>query len=116
MSNIAKIIIVAIVILLAVIGINYMRGSKKPTTNSGILTEDFVAGSGENQDFLRALKNLESVSLDGEVIRSAAFVSLVDFSVALVEQPKGRPNPFRPINPLERDLSAFGDSTSTSSR
>ncbi|HEY4515235.1 MAG TPA: hypothetical protein VJJ22_03715 [Candidatus Paceibacterota bacterium] len=115
MNNGIKIIVVLVLLVLAFLGLNYLKSSNTaPTSAGGLVSENFNNSiSSENQDFLRALKNLESVSLDGSMFSSEAFNSLIDFSVTLVPQPVGRPNPFRPINLLEADFSAFSDNVSS---
>lgn len=118
MSTGVKIILIIVVLLAAFLGINYLRSSNTDApTSGGLVSETFdTKTSSENQEFLRALKNLESVQLDGSILSSAAFNSLVDFSVSLVDQPKGRANPFRPINPLEAEFSAFTAGATSSPR
>ncbi|HEY9582965.1 MAG TPA: hypothetical protein VJK09_01460 [Candidatus Paceibacterota bacterium] len=116
MSKIGKIIIALILILVVIVGINFLKGNDNNAPTSGLVTENFDTGNtGENQEFLRVLKNLENVSLDPAILNSEDFRSLVDFSIELAPQPTGRTNPFKPINPLERDLATFDNATSTSS-
>ena len=112
MSNLGKIVTGLVVVFLGIVGYQFLiKADSSVTTLSpaGIVTESFDGtGTAENQEFLRVLKNLESVSLDGSILSSEAFISLVDFSVPLSDQPKGRVNPFKPINPLEPELVAAG--------
>jgi len=118
MSNFAKIVIFLIVIFLIAAGFYFLRGNKAVAPATGLVKENFDSSDfGENQEFLRVLKNLERVSLDGSVLTTQAFLSLVDFSLELAPEPVGRINPFRPINPLERDFASFtniNDATTTS--
>ncbi len=108
MNKIVKILIGAGVIVIAYIGYQYIKKPASSTTNvstsvGGIVAENFDAGNaGDNQEFLRVLKNLQNVSLDGSILSSSAFTSLVDFGIELTPQPQGRPNPFIPINPNEQ--------------
>ncbi|HEY4482722.1 MAG TPA: hypothetical protein VI953_00955 [Candidatus Paceibacterota bacterium] len=108
MGIIGKIVAGLVVVFLAIAGYQFLikdsAANPSSTVPGGIVTEDFTAGTADNQEFLRVLKNLESVSLDGSVLSSEAFTSLIDFSVALQDQPKGRVNPFKPINPFEPGL------------
>ncbi len=108
MNSIGKIVAVLVVVFLGLAGYQYLKKEQAPTASvGGIVTENFDStSSGDNQEFLRVLKNLENVSLDGEFLTSAAFMNLRDFSVELQDQPRGRSNPFRPINPFEADLAA----------
>src|SRR3989344_2377247 len=112
MGTIGKIVAGLVIIFLAFAGYEFFiksdsANAPNTTIRGGIVTEDFAgAGTAENQEFLRVLKNLESVSLDGSFLSSEAFTSLIDFSVALRDQPKGRVNPFKPINPFDPELVA----------
>lgn len=93
------------VVFLIVGGVQYLRGRSVPASTSSLVSESFQDPNQiENQAFLTALKNLERVSLDGTILSSALFTGLVDFSVELKDQPKGRLNPFKPIDLNERDL------------
>ena len=117
MSNIAKIVTGLVVLFLAVAGYQFFIKPDpvaKTASPSGIVTENFDGAAGaDNQEFLRVLKNLESVTLDGSILSSEAFTSLVDFSVQISDQPKGRINPFKPINPNEPELIAASVASST---
>jgi hypothetical protein len=46
------------------------------------------------QDLINLLAQLQAVTLDSSVFKSAGFVNLTDFSVNLGSQPQGRENPF----------------------
>ena len=115
MSNPAKIIMVLVALLLAFVGFNYLKGDEESSPTTGLVRENFDSsvGGGDNSEFLRVLKNLESVSLDGSFLATEAFTNLIDFSLELTPEPVGRPNPFRPINLLERDLATFQNASST---
>lgn len=90
---------------LLVVGYISIKSDDKPsvtTSQGGIVTERFDSGiDNENQEFLRVLKNLQNVSLDGSILSSEVFASLVDFGIELTPQPKGRSNPFLPIDSNE---------------
>ena len=106
-----------VVVFLAVAGYQFLLksdGTASPRVSPvGIVTEDFSGGLADNQEFLRVLKNLESVSLDGSILTNEAFASLVDFSVQFPDQPKGRVNPFKSINPFDPELVSAGASAPT---
>jgi hypothetical protein len=53
----------------------------------------------EERDILRVLEDLRSIDFDIEFLESAAFLSLEDFTVPIEEGPRGRQNPFAPIEP-----------------
>lgn len=88
------------IVILAVLGFGiyfiFFRGVSEPEIfydEFGNPTEAQVVG----QDLISLLNELQSVSFDPAFLRSPAFVSLIDFSVDLGNQPKGRANPFEPI-------------------
>lgn len=51
-----------------------------------------------DQDILRLLLDMRSISLDGSVFNTPAFVLLRDFGREIVPEPVGRENPFAPTN------------------
>lgn len=57
--------------------------------------------SGNSDPLLRTLQNLNNITLDPGIFSRSDFLSLVDFSLQLVEQPRGRNNPFAPLTPGE---------------
>ena len=50
------------------------------------------------KDLIDLLTELQSVKLDSSVLRTAAFTSLVDYSIGLPDLPLGRNNPFEKIS------------------
>lgn len=48
----------------------------------------------ENEEFLRRLKELQSIELNGEIFSDARFLSLKNFSAPVISEPVGRLNPF----------------------
>ena len=62
-----------------------------------LLTTTEVSNDAASQEVLSFLGTLRNTDFDLSVLDSAAFNSLRDFSVELVPEPVGRPNPFAPI-------------------
>ncbi|HEY4505030.1 MAG TPA: hypothetical protein VJI73_04650 [Candidatus Paceibacterota bacterium] len=117
MSAFKKIFLSFIILVVLVFGISFVLNKKDSTeiTNRHIAKEDFNAtNQGENQEFLRVLRSLENVTLKSKLFELPAFLSLVDLSVELKEEPKGRNNPFRPIDSTERNLAISLISTTSS--
>ena len=48
-------------------------------------------------DILALVKKLNAISFDSSLFSSNSFTFLRDFSVSLIPEPQGRPNPFAPI-------------------
>ncbi|HEY4493082.1 MAG TPA: hypothetical protein VJB98_00450 [Candidatus Paceibacterota bacterium] len=116
MSNIRKVIILVVVVVLIAGAVYVLGGKSSDVPADGLVRENFDSvNSGENQEFLRVLKNLENVSLDGSILTTEAFMSLVDFSLQLNPEPTGRANPFRPIDITERALANSQNATATTS-
>lgn len=51
-----------------------------------------------SKELLATLGNLKSLSLDVSIFTDTAFMSLVDFGVAIPLEPVGRDNPFAPLS------------------
>lgn len=85
-----------------------------PELNNSNSTSTAFAG----KEFLRTLVNMQSLKLDDSVFSDPAYRTLVDMSVELQTQPKGRKNPFAPIgtdNSVAQVQSAFQAVSGTSS-
>lgn len=50
-----------------------------------------------SQDILSLVDTMRKMSIDSSIFSSPLFTSLVDFSVTITPELKGRPNPFAPI-------------------
>ncbi len=105
MSTIGKILTGLVIIFLIGAGYKFLIIDKATVAPKSLTAENFdLETKSENQEFLRILKSLENVGLDKSIFSKEAFLSLVDFSLQLGTQPKGRFNPFRPIDLLEISL------------
>lgn len=56
----------------------------------------------EEQDFLARLKELRELKLESDLFDDEEFLSLTDFTVGVVDEDAGRPNPFAPVPGLSR--------------
>lgn len=106
MSTFIKIFIVLILVFVAIVGIKLLINKDPMSTEVGaIVSETFdETDLSKNGSFIQVLRGLEKVTLNGDIFTSASFQSLVNFSLELKEEPKGRANPFKPIDPIERSL------------
>ncbi len=106
MSMFSKIFIGLVLVFIVIVGVKFIFGKDEAADlDTVIVSESFDETlSGESQEFIRVLRGLEKVTLDAELFASSAFQSLIDFSLQLQEEPKGRANPFKPIDPTERSL------------
>ena len=96
-SSSNKNLIIALVIFVAIGVAGYMYSTRDRSTSDlliGIPTENAAVDG----DLLMALNQLQTIRLDTEVFDDPVFESLSDIGTTLVEQPKGRPNPFAPID------------------
>ena len=101
---IIKIAITIVVIIILAIVVGAIQGpSEENVPESGLTRDTFVSEDAiaEGREFLQTLQNLQGIQLDGRIFNDPAFMSLVDFSVTLLERARGRVNPFAPIDPNE---------------
>lgn len=112
-SSSNKNLAIALIIFAAIVVAGYMYATRDRVVDSDLLIgipTDTVAVEG---DLLTALGQLQTIRLDTTVFDDPVFESLVDIGTVLAEQPKGRPNPFAPI---DSSASAFSSSTTTSAQ
>ena len=99
-----KIIIVVVVIfIIAALGFSLFYF----TSGSDTAADSTIVVSGPNatdtpavvasRDFLVVLGKFESITFNTSVLEDRVFASLIDQSVALQQEPMGRPNPFAPL-------------------
>lgn len=91
-QNLQK-IIVSLVIIFVLVGFFYYSFSGQLEK---IKSEEISSVSTETigGDILVIFDRLNSISLNTDILRSETFLSLKDFSVAISDEPQGRPNPF----------------------
>ena len=84
-----------IVILVAVLLVVYIGYGLVTSTPDASAVDPNADTS--SQDILSLVDRLSKISIDQSVFSSPTFTSLVDFSVGIINEDKGRPNPFAPI-------------------
>lgn len=102
-GKIAKIILIVIVVAFVFIGYTYFfTGDSKDV----LITEssDPVLGSEDGKLILSLLVNLRSLDLEASIFNRLSFLSLIDFGQVIPDRPKGRVNPFAPIDGVEQQI------------
>lgn len=56
-----------------------------------------VAASGESQQLLRSIRQLQAIELDARLFEDGRFRALVDHRKELSDEPVGRQNPLAPV-------------------
>lgn len=108
MSKLFKIVlIVGGILVLAGGGYYFVTNQNKTNTNNGLFSSNPLAQtqtkpstdvSTQTADqFVQMLASATSVKLDMSLFKSPSFQALQDFSVILVGEPLGRPNPFAQV-------------------
>lgn len=59
--------------------------------------DNFLPQSQSGQDIVNLTQKLQNSSIDQSIFTSALFMSMKDFTVSILPEEKGRPNPFAPI-------------------
>ncbi len=102
-SKALNITIVVFLVVFAVVGYLFLNREKTPESSlkseatPAASTPQSEALNQANKQFLDNLSNLKAVTLDDSIFSDPAFVSLTDFGLKLVPEPKGRDNPFAPL-------------------
>jgi hypothetical protein len=113
------ILIILIAIILFVVYAVFIK--KDPTntadgnliTRGGVLSEDARALGNQ---ISQALLRLEQIKLDRNIFTNNIYITLVDRSEPIIDEPIGRPNPFAPIGDISLNSSTRTNASSTSSR
>jgi len=84
------------VVIVLFIGYGFIGGGTPARTS---LTKTYLKGGSSpiEQETLRLLRNIESVELNSAVFSDPAFAVLRDFSRSIVNEERGRSNPFAPL-------------------
>ncbi|MSR71376.1 MAG: hypothetical protein EXS50_01730 [Candidatus Taylorbacteria bacterium] len=93
-----KSMLLPVIILVVVLGtIIYFYISSQG--NDAALVKATASANEEvvGKDLLIALNRLNAIKLDDSLLKDKVFVSLQDFTVAILPQPVGRDNPFLPL-------------------
>jgi hypothetical protein len=56
-------------------------------------------------DLMLSITKIESINVDDKIFSDPVFQSLEDYTVTLIEEPSGRPNPFAPVQSQSRNPS-----------
>lgn len=102
-SPVKKIILFVVIFILAVVGYVVFFGGDTSsdallTTNDQALgSTESVSQTGVGREFLTSLLNIKNIKLNDSIFSNPSFSNLQDFTITLVEQPSGRPNPFAPV-------------------
>lgn len=85
-----------IVVLVIAIGFAvYSVFFKKEALPDGVVAETIEGTPGD--DLIAVLHQLKAINLDGAIFSENSFKGLIDFSLDLEPEDKGRANPFAPI-------------------
>lgn len=93
-----KLILVVIAVIIAG-GIWYGLSQPSPSSSTSLVTTQAVAGTDPaSANLVSTLLSLRTVTLDGTIFSELTFVSLKDFTTAIVPEPVGRNDPFAPLS------------------
>lgn len=99
--------LIIIGVLVVIIGIaGYFYSTRDQTSDTLLSSEFSTTTTVVDSDLLSALRELKKLRLDDSIFTNPVWMSLNDFGKTLADQPKGRPNPFLPL-----DLSGAGTTT-----
>lgn len=93
--NKTTLITLAAVIIIA-IGYFYVTGEES-TQDAAVVTATNTADAAIGSRVLAILNQIQQIKIDNTFFESAAYRSLVDYSVEIPAQNVGRPNPFAPL-------------------
>lgn len=97
-SNTKKIAVSTIIFLLVVFALWFFFF--RNTTTAEQAFDDFgnpIETEVVGEDLINTLAELQNVTLDSSIFKTAGFLNLTDFAVDLPSQPIGRSNPFESI-------------------
>ena len=93
-----KLALVLIAILIAG-GIWYGLSQPSPSSSASLVTTQAAAGTDPaSATLVSTLLSLRAVTLDGTIFSDPSFISLKDFTTAIVPEPVGRSDPFAPLS------------------
>ncbi|MBI2046296.1 MAG: hypothetical protein HYT28_02660 [Parcubacteria group bacterium] len=105
-----SIVIVGIVLLLAVGYNTFLKPNASVSPNQVLVSETPNGESPQAQsgrEILTLLLNLKSLKLDTAIFSNRAFQNLADFGQSIPERPRGRDNPFAPIETANVSKTVF---------
>ena len=102
-----KLLVILGVIMAAGFAWYFLLGSS-PAPASPLSATPVNGANASDKNIVATLLTLHAVTLDGTIFSNPVFVSLKDFSTAIVPEPVGRPDPFAPFS---RENAASATST-----
>lgn len=116
-NNTIKYLIGALFLVALIFGYFYFSGGKTASSvKSGVTPVTNARGGSEgDQTFLQALLSLRDIDLSKNILTDLSFVNLKDFSRELVDEPKGRINPFAPFDATLQLSGNFNQTSNTNS-
>jgi uncharacterized protein (UPF0333 family) len=91
-----KLLSIIVIILLILVAYWYLNQSGTSSETS-LVAQTQTAQSADAQNIYSLLQKMSQVQLNDQIFSNQTFVSLLDNSVTLTEQPTGRANPFAPL-------------------
>lgn len=116
LSKFKGLIIGVVIVVLAFLAYSQFFAKKGASTDAPLARIDTSAKSSNQiegaagREFVIQLLAIQSIHFNTQFFSDPAYLSLHDFSRPLVDQPKGRPNPFAPLG---EDTGSIGTSTSS---
>lgn len=98
-----KNILIAVGVLLLVFGGYYFWKNKNPGEDLSLsnlrVTSDFASSPGAQagQQIISILNDLSQIKIDRGVFEHPVFMNLVDHTISVTEEDRGRPDPFAPL-------------------
>ncbi len=93
-----KVVIVVVVIVIAFVLYAYLFKNEKKNDITSFNPNSINANQpGAGKDIIVLLSDLKSIKLNDDIFSNPSFKKLVDFSLPISSEPKGRNNPFAPI-------------------
>ena len=89
--------ILIVIIILAALGYFYYSGTSLLPSSTLETTDNDPVTDQIGAQILNLSNQISTLSIDTSLFRSAAFMSLQDYTVDIPSLPVGRPNPFAPI-------------------
>ena len=102
----SKATFISLIIIVVVALLLYFYTKGEPTDSGSSLSTESSAESASAQEasnrVIILLNKINSLNIDAKLFESAEYKSLVDYTIAIPDQPVGRPNPFAPIGSTQR--------------
>jgi hypothetical protein len=91
--------VIGIIVLVTSVAWYVLSSSGADTGTDSLLTSDTsVSINDVDQDVVTTLLQLRAIQLNSGIFSDHSFMSLKDFSIPIVPEPIGRPDPFAPLS------------------